>query len=29
MEWRYVIGIGVGAAIGFGVGHLARGQGGG
>jgi len=27
MEWRYVIGIAVGGAIGFGIGHLGRGGG--
>jgi len=27
MEWRYIIGIGVGGAIGFGIGYAARGGG--
>jgi len=27
MEWRYVIGIAVGGAVGFGIGYLGRGGG--
>jgi len=27
MEWRYIIGIVIGGAVGFGIGYLARGGG--
>jgi len=27
MEWRYIIGIAIGGAIGFGIGYMARGGG--